>query len=316
MAQSEISTDNETVDNNSGLPLRLWPLLFLLLLIYLGYQYCNRQYMPEVAKTAAPVAPTPAPINASLSLINADGKIKVSGIVHDDATKQKIIDDLKAVYGEGTFEANIAVNPAAKPAGWLAKLGEVFKEFKIPGAELSFDGDAIKVGGAAAAAALVDKLKGLFGVGFNVLGNFLNVDAAVAAANAKAQAALAALTGGANAAAVVNALNLEIINFVSGKADIPKDNQELLKKAAVVLKGAPAGTKIEVGGHTDNKGAAAGNQKLSQTRAEAVTKFLVAQGVKADALVAKGYGADKPVASNDTEEGRFRNRRIEFAVVQ
>ena len=111
-----------------------------------------------------------------------------------------------------------------------------------------------------------------------------------------ASAALAALTGGANAAAVVNALNLEIINFVSGKADIPKDNQDLLKKAAVVLKGAPAGTKIEVGGHTDNKGAAAGNQKLSQTRAEAVTKFLVAQGVKADALVAKYGGIAERIA--------------------
>lgn len=306
----------EAVTDNGGW-LRLLPLLLLGVLVYLGYQYCNRAHVPEVAvKLAVPATPTPAPINASLSLINADGKIKVTGIVPDEATRQKILDELKAAYGEGKFEANLTVNPAAKPAGWLAKLADVLKEFKIPGAELSFDGDAIKVGGTAAAAALVDKLKGLFGGGFNVIGNFLDVNAAVAAANEKAQAALAALTGGANADAVVNALNLQIINFASGKADIPAANQALLKKAAEVLKGAPVGTRFEVGGHTDNKGAAAGNLKLSQARAGAVAKYLAGLGVKAEQLVAKGYGPDKPVASNDTEEGRFKNRRIEFAVVK
>ncbi len=304
----------EAVTGGGGGLLKLLPLLLLGLLIYLGYQYCNRAHTPEV-KTVI-VAPTPAPINSTLSLINADGKVKVTGIVPDEATRQKILADLTAAYGAGKFEANITVNPAAKPAGWLAKLADVLKEFKIPGAELSFDGDAIKIGGVAAAAALVDKLKGLFGGGFNVIGNFLDVNAAVAAANAKAQAALAALTGGASADAVVQALNLQIINFASGRADIPAANQALLKKAAEVLKGAPAGTKFEVGGHTDSKGAAAGNLKLSQARAAAVAKYLTGLGVKADQLVAKGFGPDRPVASNDTEEGRFKNRRIEFAVVR
>ncbi len=305
----------EAVTGGGGGLLKLLPLLLLGLLIYLGYQYCNRAHTP-VETTATLATPTPAPINSTLSLINADGKVKVTGIVPDEATRQKVLADLTAAYGAGKFEANITVNPAAKPAGWLAKLGEVLKEFKIPGAELSFDGDAIKVGGVAAAAALVDKLKGLFGGGFNVIGNFLDVNAAVAAANAKAQAALAALTGGASADAVVQALNLQIINFASGKADIPAANQALLKKAAEVLKGAPAGTRFEVGGHTDSKGAAAGNLKLSQARAAAVAKYLTGLGVKADQLVAKGFGPDMPLASNDTEEGRFKNRRIEFAVVR
>ena len=70
------------------------------------------------------------------------------------------------------------------------------------------------------------------------------------------------------------------------------------------------------GGHTDNQGGAAGNQKLSQSRAEAVRAFLIKQGVKAAMLTSKGYGETKAVASNDTEEGRFKNRRIEFSVVK
>jgi outer membrane protein OmpA-like peptidoglycan-associated protein len=160
----------------------------------------------------------------------------------------------------------------------------------------------------------VDKFKGLF-PSFNISSAFLNIADAAKEANAKALAALSSLTGSAaNPEELVKALNLQIVNFASGKSLLPQENQDILKKAAEAIKAMPAGTKIEIEGHTDNKGAAAGNLKLSQARAEAVQKFLTGLGVKADGLMAKGYGADKPVATNDTEEGRFKNRRIEFAL--
>ena len=141
------------------------------------------------------------------------------------------------------------------------------------------------------------------------------LDAAAAVKNAAAAAtsALSALKPGFTANELVAALNLEIINFASGSSNIPKESEELLKKSAEAIKAAPAGTKLEVGGYTDNKGAAAGNVKLSQSRAAAVMAYLVKNGVKSDGLMAKGHGADNPKASNDTEEGRFQNRRIEFS---
>jgi OmpA-OmpF porin, OOP family len=141
------------------------------------------------------------------------------------------------------------------------------------------------------------------------------LDAAAAVKNA-AEAAAGALTGVKSTEDLVKALNLQIINFASGSNAIPKENEELLKKSAAAILAAPAGTKLEVGGYTDNKGAAAGNLALSQRRASAVMAYLVKNGVKGDALTAKGHGADNPKASNDTDEGRFQNRRIEFSVAK
>ena len=73
--------------------------------------------------------------------------------------------------------------------------------------------------------------------------------------------------------------------------------------------------RVEIGGHTDNSGSEAYNLQLSQRRAQAVYNYLVSKGIAPDRLHPKGYGAAKPIATNDTEEGRQKNRRIEFKIV-
>jgi OmpA-OmpF porin, OOP family len=73
---------------------------------------------------------------------------------------------------------------------------------------------------------------------------------------------------------------------------------------------------MEIGGNTDNTGDASSDLQLSQQRADAVRSYLVSQGVDPAVLTAKGYGDTKAVGANDTEEGKFRNRRIEFTVIQ
>ncbi|MBO7397151.1 MAG: OmpA family protein [Bacteroidales bacterium] len=74
--------------------------------------------------------------------------------------------------------------------------------------------------------------------------------------------------------------------------------------------------KVEISGHTDNKGSAAYNQRLSEARAKAVYDYFVSQGVDKFRLAYAGYGMDKPIATNATEEGRQRNRRVELNIVE
>jgi len=140
-----------------------------------------------------------------------------------------------------------------------------------------------------------------------------NVEDQIRMASDKAMAALNSLKPGYSAQDLNGALNLEIINFSTGSAQIPDYSAPFLNKAAEVIKLAPSGTTIEIGGHTDNTGDAAANLALSQQRADAFRSYLIQQGVPQSTLTAKGYGDTKPIATNETEEGKFHNRRIEFS---
>ncbi len=109
---------------------------------------------------------------------------------------------------------------------------------------------------------------------------------------------------------------LEQVQFDTAKSTIKKVSDELLDKVAKVLKEHAELSKMEIQGHTDNRGNARANQQLSQMRADAVKMALVKRGVEAKRLTTKGYGQDVPIASNDTEEGRQDNRRVQFKIVE
>ncbi len=111
-------------------------------------------------------------------------------------------------------------------------------------------------------------------------------------------------------------LILEQVQFDTGKSTIKKASDPLLDEVASVLQQHAEITKIEVQGHTDDRGKAAMNKTLSQSRAAEVVKALVKRGIAADRLTAKGYGQDKPIAPNTTEDGRQKNRRVQFAIVE
>lgn len=107
-------------------------------------------------------------------------------------------------------------------------------------------------------------------------------------------------------------LVLEGVNFDFDKATLRQEDIGSLDDDVEALK-AWGDVNIEVAGHTDSMGSDAYNMKLSRQRAEAVRNFLISRGVAADRLTAKGYGESQPVADNATEEGRFKNRRVELA---
>jgi outer membrane protein OmpA-like peptidoglycan-associated protein len=94
---------------------------------------------------------------------------------------------------------------------------------------------------------------------------------------------------------------------------LPTSNAEL-DKLTGLLKSNPT-LRIELGGHTDNVGADAANMTLSDQRAKAVRDYVVAKGIDGSRITAKGYGETRPVATNDTEEGRAQNRRTEVTVL-
>jgi len=89
----------------------------------------------------------------------------------------------------------------------------------------------------------------------------------------------------------------------------------MLHEAALVLKKNPE-IKVEIDGHTDNIGSAAYNMKLSERRAKSVMKYFVDNGIEAQRLTTKNFGFTRPAASNDTDQGRAQNRRVELTPVR
>jgi outer membrane protein OmpA-like peptidoglycan-associated protein len=105
------------------------------------------------------------------------------------------------------------------------------------------------------------------------------------------------------------------VEFDTGTAKIKDSSGPLLDDVAGILKGHPEIVRLEVAGYTDNQGAKAMNRQLSQARADSVKKALVDRGIDRLRLSAKGYGEESPIADNATEEGRTKNRRVQFVIL-
>jgi OOP family OmpA-OmpF porin len=104
---------------------------------------------------------------------------------------------------------------------------------------------------------------------------------------------------------------LEGVTFATGKTELTDEAKAILIPVAQSLAANPD-VHVEIAGHTDNTGSRKANTRISQGRADAVQAFLEANGVAPGQTAAKGYGPDKPVASNKTAEGRAQNRRVEL----
>jgi len=115
---------------------------------------------------------------------------------------------------------------------------------------------------------------------------------------------------------LLRAMNLYIIQFASGKFDIPQRNLTFLERAAGYMKKLPPSVVVEVGGHTDSDDSDSSNQVLSDNRAKAVREALIKFEIRPEALTVKGYGESQPKATNETADGKFQNRRIEYKAVK
>lgn len=108
---------------------------------------------------------------------------------------------------------------------------------------------------------------------------------------------------------------LNNIFFDTGKSELRPESAPELDRLVITLNEFPKMT-IEMRGHTDNTGSNEINNKLSQDRADAVREYFISKGIEPDRIASKGFGETKPVATNDTDEGRQKNRRVEFVIVK
>jgi outer membrane protein OmpA-like peptidoglycan-associated protein len=105
------------------------------------------------------------------------------------------------------------------------------------------------------------------------------------------------------------------INFATGKATILPDSFVVLDDVAQVLRDYPQ-LRVEIGGHTDNVGDDAANQRLSKSRADAIFEYLLSKGVAAQRMTTVGYGETRPIDTNMTDTGKQNNRRVEFVILK
>jgi outer membrane protein OmpA-like peptidoglycan-associated protein/uncharacterized protein YidB (DUF937 family) len=275
---------------------------------------------PAAVATTEPTAPAAGATPTRLALSNDNGVVQASGSVHDDDAKTSIVNALSAAFGADKVKTAISVDPSAAAASWLGNLRAAFEALKGANVDAIFEGDKVNVGGStmgdAARDTIIAALKSALGSSVAVGALTDKTAAAVAVANGRATTELASLGSGFSVKDLLFALNDSVFSFASDSAEVPDSMAPFLKTAATDLRQLKAGHVLEIAGYTDNTGDAALNLSLSQKRAEAVREALIKYGADADMLVAKGYGEADPVASNDTAEGRLKNRRIEYHVVK
>jgi OOP family OmpA-OmpF porin len=287
--------------------------------------------LPARLALSKPAAPPLAPsIPASLALSNVNGLIVYSGTVGDDATRTAITDSLKTVFGADKITGDLAVDQHAGQAGWTKYLKTALDNFKTPGSQAVFEGNAVSIGGTIPNAdrdGIISSVESVLGPQFAVA----TLAGSGATKTAAASSAVKSRLSGNNPGGAPNqpALHLPAIYFAANSAKVPSSGEVLLRQAAGLMKHLPAGTVVRISGYTHNAGNPTANTMLSQRRANAVRQVLVDAGVNPAMLSANGYGNSDSLANNDgtmegrsnrsngTMEDRRRNdRRVEFSIVQ
>jgi OmpA-OmpF porin, OOP family len=251
----------------------------------------NPTQKPATGESKAPDASAPG-----------ETPVIVAGTVSDDATKTQILARVREIYGANRVVDNLAVANVQTPPNWGAYVQRVISPAlkTVSKGELSINGTTIAIRGDVANEGQRLQLPQEMAAQINnptyIVKNSLRVVAA------------------APQAILDQALANRTIEFELGSAVLTNNGRTILDQMIVAMKA--AGTpKVELIGHTDASGNPDKNLALSQARADSVKAYLVEHSVDAAQVSARGLGAERPIASNNTAEGRAKNRRIEFRVV-
>ncbi len=278
-----------------------------------GYHKINN--LIEVAKEQAPPKPVYIEPYSMVIGLKDDKSVILSGSIPSIQIKNNLLSLANSQYGKPHVTDDLMMKAKA-PSAWEAALVSVLDIFPLmKNAQLEVLDENLKLSGVAISEMAREKIKesleqtlpknyvGRLDISVIPKGEADNEQvppvSTLAAKNCQKEFKLL--------------LSKNKIHFKTGQAEIAKNSARLLDKLSETAKGCSKQTII-VAGYTDSQGAKKANKALSQKRAQAVVNYLQKKGVNKDHLKAKGYGEEKPVASNRTSKGRALNRRIEFTV--
>jgi OmpA-OmpF porin, OOP family len=286
-------------------------LLAFALLCYL----CITKHVPEMlgAMNTPTVVNANVNTNANVALGSAsfkaetkDGKVVLTGVLPDQATKDQLLARAREVYGAENIVDNLTVDAKVGKPSWLASvLGLLpFTAKDVKNGGLSVEKNSISLIGQVTSEDIKAKVYKDASIAFPnaTINNLLTVgNTTMTADQESTQAQINEQIAG------------KVIEFDSGSDQMTTRGKAVLDELAPIFEKSPD-TNFEVGGHTDAQGDDGSNLKLSQRRAVTVKNYLVGKNLKAERFTAKGYGETQPIADNNTDEGRQRNRRIAFTV--
>jgi OOP family OmpA-OmpF porin len=253
----------------------------------------------DIEVVPPPVVPTMTPF---ASVVQTPGKIMLSGLLPEEAADQL----LKSFRDSGAdVSDSIAIDERVMQPQWAGAMAQSLSQLDgiEDGAVSVTSGGEVVVRGAAESEemrnAAGQRIAGLFGDSVS-LRNDISVKAPIIVEPPKP-----------DLAELLAQIDLSGILFKSGSAEIDGNSVDILDQVVGVLSQFE-NVSVVIAGHTDSRGNADYNFNLSANRADAVRQYMISQGIPASQLTARGYGPTQPIASNDTAEGRARNRRIEF----
>ena len=237
----------------------------------------------------APAAPVPA------------GKVVVGGVVPDEATRAAILARVRELYGADRVVDQLGVDKLAAPPNWVDHVRSVLDPDlkQVTQGQLRIAGNVVEVSGNVDSEAIHTQLLGQIATQLN---------------NPTYTVRDGLRVGAPSQQLLDSALAQRTIAFEVGNATLTPAGTKVLDDLVPILHQF-SGRRFEIVGHTDDSGPREANVALSAARADAVKAYLAAKGIPAADIVTSGAGPDRPIAPNNTADGRARNRRIEFRVL-
>lgn len=226
--------------------------------------------------------------------------VVVSGTVPDEATRQAIIGKLRAIYGNEQVVDQLGIGKVSAPPNWPEYVQKLLTADlkQISNGEMDINGNVLSLRGDVSNESLLKQIP-------TQLASQLNPSYQVRNG----------LRVGTNQQEMLDkSLANRIVEFAPNSSTLTPGGIELLDEMLSTMLQLGDQT-IQIIGHTDSQGRPDSNAALSQARANVVRQYFIQRGMSSNQLVSIGKGAMEPIATNETPEGRARNRRIEFRIV-